>query len=163
VAARLFVDSQCVWYHKYLFESGTLGTKCNSQVVIPKHTQSYGDSQDPAEETIPLCTLKNFPYQIEHTIQWARDYFEGTFCEGPAETFKFIQDPQGYLKRVCKELKQKPAMLRARLEAISTIAKASLDRTYETCIKLARNCFDDIFDVQIVQLTHSFPQDYLTS
>lgn len=30
VKARLFVDSRCVWYHLPLFESGTLGTKCNS-------------------------------------------------------------------------------------------------------------------------------------
>lgn len=49
VKARLYVDSRCVWYEKTLFESGTLGTKCNSQVVVPKFTQSYGDSQDPAE------------------------------------------------------------------------------------------------------------------
>lgn len=30
VKARLFVDSRCVWYNIALFESGTLGTKCNS-------------------------------------------------------------------------------------------------------------------------------------
>lgn len=30
VKARLFVDGRCVWYGKALFESGTLGTKCNS-------------------------------------------------------------------------------------------------------------------------------------
>ena len=30
VKARLFVDGRCVWYHKPLFESGTLGTKCHS-------------------------------------------------------------------------------------------------------------------------------------
>lgn len=28
--ARMYVDSRCVWYSKPLFESGTLGTKCNS-------------------------------------------------------------------------------------------------------------------------------------
>jgi ubiquitin-activating enzyme E1 len=30
VKARLFIDGRCVWYKKALFESGTLGTKCNS-------------------------------------------------------------------------------------------------------------------------------------
>jgi len=72
VKARQYIDNQCVWYEKPLFESGTLGTKCHSQIVIPHLTQSYNDIIDPPEETIPLCTLKNFPYQIEHTIQWAR-------------------------------------------------------------------------------------------
>lgn len=72
VKARQYIDNQCVWYERPLFESGTLGTKCHSQIVIPHFTQSYNDIIDPPEETIPLCTLKNFPYQIEHTIQWAR-------------------------------------------------------------------------------------------
>jgi ubiquitin-activating enzyme E1 len=30
VKARLFIDGRCVWFHKPLFEAGTLGTKCNS-------------------------------------------------------------------------------------------------------------------------------------
>ena len=61
IKARLYVDSRCVWYAKPLLESGTLGTKANSQMVIPYKTQCYGDSQDPPEEAIPMCTLRNFP------------------------------------------------------------------------------------------------------
>ncbi|CAJ1353041.1 unnamed protein product [Effrenium voratum] len=59
IQARLYVDSRCVWFSKPLLESGTLGTKANVQVVLPKLTQSYGDSQDPPEESIPLCTVKD--------------------------------------------------------------------------------------------------------
>ena len=47
VKARQYVDNQCVWYEKPLFESGTLGTKCHSQIIIPHHTQSYNDIIDP--------------------------------------------------------------------------------------------------------------------
>ena len=36
--ARLFVDSKCVWYEKPLLESGTLGTKANSQMIVPHKT-----------------------------------------------------------------------------------------------------------------------------
>lgn len=60
-------------YLKVLFvntkKSGTLGTKGNVQVVIPNLTESYGSSRDPPEKDIPICTLKNFPNAIEHTIQ----------------------------------------------------------------------------------------------
>jgi hypothetical protein len=35
--------------------------------------------------SIPICTLKNFPAKIEHTIQWARDWFEGTFKQAADE------------------------------------------------------------------------------
>ena len=115
VKARLFVDSRCVFYGRHLFESGTLGTKCNTQVIVPHETQSYGDSQDPAEESIPLCTLKNFPYQIEHTIQWGRDYFEGIFCEGPNEYQKYSENPGKYIQMVKEELRQQQNILRSRV------------------------------------------------
>jgi ubiquitin-activating enzyme E1 len=75
--SKLSFSSSCVFYRKPLLESGTLGTKGNVQVVIPHLTESYSSSQDPPEKSIPICTLKNFPNLIEHTLQWARDLFEG--------------------------------------------------------------------------------------
>jgi ubiquitin-activating enzyme E1 len=38
IKARLYVDSRCVWYNKPLLESGTLGTKANSQMIVPHKT-----------------------------------------------------------------------------------------------------------------------------
>jgi ubiquitin-activating enzyme E1 len=69
VDARKYVDRRCVFYSKPLLESGTLGTKGNIQVVVPNLTESYSSSNDPPEKAIPICTLKNFPNAIEHTIQ----------------------------------------------------------------------------------------------
>jgi ubiquitin-activating enzyme E1 len=69
VEARKYVDRRCVFYSKPLLESGTLGTKGNIQVVVPNLTESYSSSNDPPEKSIPICTLKNFPNAIEHTIQ----------------------------------------------------------------------------------------------
>lgn len=69
VKARQYMDSRCVYYEKPLLESGTLGTKANVQVVLPHITESYSSSQDPPEKEFPSCTVKNFPNQIEHTIQ----------------------------------------------------------------------------------------------
>ena len=43
VTARLYVDSRCVYFGKPLLESGTLGPKCNTQMVIPKLTENYGE------------------------------------------------------------------------------------------------------------------------
>lgn len=162
VKARLFVDSRCVFYGKHLFESGTLGTKCNTQVVVPHQTQSYGDSQDPAEESIPLCTLKNFPYQIEHTIQWARDYFEGIFVEGPNEYQKYSENPEKYLQDVSKELKQQQNLLRSKLETVDKIAREFNSASHESCVKLARNMFQDLFHNMIAQLLYTFPADHKT-
>lgn len=48
VAARLYVDSRCVYYRKPLLESGTLGTKGNVQVknltLVRIETQTCGRS-----------------------------------------------------------------------------------------------------------------------
>jgi ubiquitin-activating enzyme E1 len=79
VEARMYMDSQCILYKKPLLESGTLGTKGNTQVIVPHLTESYASSRDPPEKSIPTCTLHHFPNTIDHTIQWARDIFEGLF------------------------------------------------------------------------------------
>ena len=68
-SSGMYMDRRCVYYRKPLLESGTLGTKGNVQVVIPFLTESYSSSQDPPEKSIPICTLKNFPNAIEHTLQ----------------------------------------------------------------------------------------------
>ena len=44
IKARLYVNSKVVLHRKPLFESGTLGTKCNSQLILPGLTESYSDS-----------------------------------------------------------------------------------------------------------------------
>ena len=80
----MYMDRRCVYYRKPLLESGTLGTKGNVQVVIPHLTESYSSSQDPPEKSIPVCTLKNFPYEIEHTIQ------VGTHSYNNNPWFRFI-------------------------------------------------------------------------
>ncbi|CAM9883668.1 unnamed protein product, partial [Ectocarpus sp. 8 AP-2014] len=79
VEARLYVDTKCVDFARPLLESGTLGTKGNTQVVLPFQSESYGSSVDPEDGSIPLCTLKHHPYLIEHTVHWARDTFDGLF------------------------------------------------------------------------------------
>ena len=58
VDARRFVDAQCVRHRLALLDSGTLGTRGNTQCVLPFVTESYASSSDPPEEAIPLCTLK---------------------------------------------------------------------------------------------------------
>jgi ubiquitin-activating enzyme E1 len=68
-AVGLYMDQRCVFFEKPLLESGTLGTKGNTQVVIPHLTESYASSQDPPEKETPSCTVKNFPHAIQHCIE----------------------------------------------------------------------------------------------
>ncbi len=39
---------------------------------------------------IPICTLKSFPNQIEHTLQWGRDAFDELFVQIPENINNYI-------------------------------------------------------------------------
>jgi len=81
VEARKYVDTKCVLYDKPLFESGTLGQKANTQVIIPYKTATYSEIRDPIDDNIPMCTIRNFPNKIEHCVEWCLDIFNKIFTE----------------------------------------------------------------------------------
>jgi ubiquitin-activating enzyme E1 len=165
VQARLYVDSKCVWHGLPLLESGTLGTKANLQVVLPDLTQSYGDSQDPPEESIPLCTLKHFPNAIEHTIEWSRDLFQGFFVDAPQEMITFLKDPKAALEKLKSE--GTPTTQRVKMENFQQLWRrlSTKDDTeaYTMCVEGAVNLFQEYFHDTIAQLLHTFPKDHLTT
>ena len=65
VEARRYMDERCVQNQKPLFDSGTLGTKGHTQVIIPFKTKSYNDFIDAPQEDYPQCTIHSFPSKIE--------------------------------------------------------------------------------------------------
>ncbi|KAM7394215.1 hypothetical protein PAMP_021028 [Pampus punctatissimus] len=91
VEARRYVDCRCVSNQRPLLDSGTMGTKGHTEIIMPNLTESYNSHRDPPEEEIPFCTLKSFPSVIEHTIQWARDKFENMFAHKPSMYNSFWQ------------------------------------------------------------------------
>jgi ubiquitin-activating enzyme E1 len=164
VQARLYVDQKCVWFGRPLLESGTLGTKANLQVVLPFLTQSYGDSQDPPEESIPLCTLKHFPNAIEHTIEWSRDLFHGFFVDAPQEMVAFLKDPKAVLEKVQNE--GTATTQKTKLEALQRLwqrlATKDDSEAYAMCVEAAVQIFQENFHDSVAQLLHTFPEDHLT-
>ncbi|KAF0978382.1 hypothetical protein FDP41_002897 [Naegleria fowleri] len=157
IQARLYVDSKCVFYGKHLIESGTLGTKGNTQIVIPFKTENYGATRDPETPGIPLCTLKNFPNAIEHTIQWARDEFEGLFNKTPIDVNAYVTK-SNYIKEL-ETLFAKKMVLENVYESLVTHKPIS----FEDCIAWARLKFDQLFNHKVRQLLYNFPIDYVTS
>lgn len=158
VDARLFVDRKCVIYRKALIDSGTLGALGNVQVIIPHLTESYASSADPPEKSIPVCTLRHFPNSIEHTIQWARDKFEGFFSSDVIDSEKFLVD-NDYLSQLTTKMNT------ATLESLQSIKKLLIDERpidFFDCIKWARCRFEDLFANQIKQLLFNFPPDQVT-
>uniref|UniRef100_A0A8C3H5S0 E1 ubiquitin-activating enzyme n=1 Tax=Chrysemys picta bellii TaxID=8478 RepID=A0A8C3H5S0_CHRPI len=153
VDARMYMDRRCVYYRKPLLESGTLGTKGNVQVVIPFLTESYSSSQDPPEKSIPICTLKNFPNAIEHTLQWARDEFEGLFKQPAESVNQYISDPK-FMERTLKLPGTQPLEV---LEAVNKSLVSDRPRSWADCVGWACRHWHCQYSNNIRQLLHNFP------
>ncbi|KAI6243686.1 UBA-e1-C domain-containing protein [Aphelenchoides fujianensis] len=153
VDARRYMDRRCVFYELPLLESGTMGAKGNTQVVYPHLTESYASTNDPPEKETPVCTLKHFPYEIQHTIQWARGRFEDLFTT-PAETAnRYLKDVRGFLQRL-EHMSEGERIQRALID--------ERPRTAADCIKWARDLFQRNFHDEIAQLLHNFPPEQTT-
>jgi ubiquitin-activating enzyme E1 len=149
VPARIYVDSQCVSNNIPLFESGTLGTKGNVQIILPNLTESYGSTVDVAEEEIPICTIKNHPYLIEHCVQWAKELFSTLFIQPFMTINKFNENNK--------------------IDKIDTMNETEINEIFETLELFTiykgsthtyiMNKFEEIFYKNIEQLLQLNPLD----
>ncbi|EGY13740.1 hypothetical protein VD0002_g7029 [Verticillium dahliae] len=159
VEARTYVDRRCVFFRKPLLESGTLGTKGNTQVVLPHLTESYSSSQDPPEKEFPMCTVRSFPNKIDHTIAWAKEYmFENLFIASPSTVNLYLTQP-GYIDSMLKQ----GGNQKMTLETLRDYLTTDRPRTFEDCIAWARLLFEREFNNKIQQLLYNFPKDSETS
>ena len=149
VNARRYVDTRCVSNRKPLLESGTLGPKGHVQVIIPFKTESYSSQSDPeVSNDIPQCTLKMFPEEAIHCVEWARDQFGKKFTQMPKALNKRISEAKSgednndikLTKKAIKWLKQIP-------------------KTFDDCLKIARDKYNKVFVLNIKQLLYSYPLD----
>lgn len=158
VDARTYVDRRCVFFHKPLLDSGTLGTKGNTQVVLPRLTESYSSSQDPPEQSFPMCTLRSFPNRIEHTIAWAKELFNNVFT-APADIVNSYITQKDYLGTTLRQ----SGTEKQTLETLQEFLVSSKPETFDDCIEWARLQFEKHFNNAIQQLLYNFPKDSKTS
>ena len=158
VDARQYVDRRCVFFRKPLLDSGTLGTKGNTQVVLPSLTESYSSSQDPPEQSFPQCTLRSFPNKIDHTIAWAKEKFHSYFV-GPPETVNLYITQPNYIDETLKQAGNEIPTL----ESIRDYLVTDKPQTFDDCIIWARKQFESEYNNAIQQLLYNFPKDSTTS
>uniref|UniRef100_A0A8C4IID3 E1 ubiquitin-activating enzyme n=1 Tax=Dicentrarchus labrax TaxID=13489 RepID=A0A8C4IID3_DICLA len=152
VEARIYLDQRCIQHQKPMLEGGTQGSKGHTLVVVPHLTESYGQPKTNANNAIPLCTLKNFPHRIEHTLQWARDQFEGQFKQTPenrtlghgdAEALEVLGGVWNSLEDI-KDGGQHPT-------------------SWEDCVSWARCKWETVYNNDIRQLLHCLPPEKVTA
>ncbi|KAM9361812.1 ubiquitin-like modifier-activating enzyme 1 [Symphorus nematophorus] len=164
VPARVYLDERCVQHQRPMLEGGTIGSKGHTLVVVPHLTESYGRGSSSSGDTIPLCTLKNFPYRIEHTLQWARDQFEGHFKQTPENVNLYLRD-EGFVERT---------LAHGDFEALEVLggvcssledmrAGGQRPRSWADCVSWARCKWETLYNNDICQLLHCFPPEQVTN
>jgi ubiquitin-activating enzyme E1 len=155
IDARRYVDGRCVLFKKSLLESGTLGTKGNVQVVVPRLTESYNSSSDPPEASIPICTIKTFPNDISHCIAWTREVFEDLFVAKPKNVIEYINNPE--------KVKTIPASDLISYSQNIKFVTENNPQTFNDCVRVAYQMWHEYYVVQIEQLLYKFPPNTVTS
>lgn len=145
VEARLYMDNRAVYHKVPVIDSGTLGSKGHTQVIIPGVTEHYGSTNDPQERSIPLCTIRNFPYQPVHCVEWALADFKSMFFERLVEAKKSLSEAS------TTELPDSAVIL------LHTRPKSSTD-----ALKYSIDLFVDRFTAGPMRLCESFPKDHIT-
>ena len=160
IKARLYVDQRCILYERPYLESGTLGPKCHSQVIIPHKTQHYGAQPDQPEKEAPVCILHNFPHNIQHCLTWGRSEFNGNFEVAPNEVSNFLTN-ENYIQSL-KDTQVSEGDIKEKLIVISKTLN-NLCTSFEDCIRWARLEFQENFFNKISELIYNFPEDATTS
>lgn len=155
IQARKLIDRICFREQLPLFESGTMGTKGNTQSVIPFLTETYSNSSDPdQEESFPVCTIKSFPNKIEHTIHWARDKFE-LFTRGPTNVNQFLFTEDFSISNFSQNESNQV------IKDINNFLKFKNPKNWMDCASWALDIFIEEFNHSIKQLLHCFPKDHM--
>ncbi|XP_070758788.1 ubiquitin-like modifier-activating enzyme 1 [Enoplosus armatus] len=164
VEARVYLDRCCVQHQKPMLEGGTLGSKGHTLVVVPYLTESYGPDKSSSNTAIPMCTLKNFPYRIEHTLQWARDQFEGLFKQTPENVNLFLGDA-GFVERTLGHGDAEALEVLGGVWSSLEDMKAGGQRptSWDDCVSWARCKWETMYNNDIRQLLHCFPPEQVTA
>ena len=158
IQARKYVDNQCTIYGKALIDSGTLGTKAHVQMIVPHVTTCYNDTQDPVQESVPMCTMHNFPSMIEHCIEWGRDHFNEYFTDVVADAKKLVENPDDFYKDLKKE--GNTTLQLQKLKTIKDIVILEAEHSFDKVIEYAVMQYTENYNYRISQLLYNFPEDY---
>ena len=157
VQARAYTDKRSVQADRPLVDSGTTGTKGHVQVMLPGLTETWGTTQDPPEQDIPYCTLKDFPSDINHTIVWATEQLKAGFCEGdqgPGRINHLLAQTGPHLASHPAGSDADDALVRRLLQLLD-----ERPTTIADCIAHARVEFERLFNHRIRDLLSKHPKD----
>ncbi|NXJ16828.1 UBA1 enzyme, partial [Odontophorus gujanensis] len=148
-----YLESRCIRSCTALLDTGTEGARGSVLAMVPPLSRPLEPGSDPTDGSFPLCTLRFFPRAIEHTLQWARDEFEGLF-QLPAES----------VNRFLEELPEEPARWEG-LAVPERVRRSLQERPQDwgDCVRWARRHWQCRYHDSIAQLLHDVPPSHESS
>ena len=104
-----------------------------------------------------MCTLRNFPNLIEHCSEWGRDKFNELFVDTPNDLINYLDNSKLFLANL-KSNSTSTAMVQT-LERNLNFIKMKQSNSFESCVALARDQFNNYYNYTIKDLLSIFPLD----
>ncbi|OMJ71042.1 hypothetical protein SteCoe_30842 [Stentor coeruleus] len=152
-SSREAIDKLCVWHEKPMIEGSFSGTFGLCNVYKPFVSQSYCEAVANPEKPTSQEIIMNFPYNIDHCIEYAKIRFKVYFNEAVLELRTFLEDPTGHLALIPESEKY------SKMHILYTYLEILQHNSYEECLKYSREKFTDFFHETISKLLQNYPQD----
>lgn len=160
IEARNYIANKSKKYNKILIDSGTNGTKANSQIIIPYKTIDYSFSENNNSiDQVQMCTLRNFPTSIEHCIEWSLDNFDGNFVKTINDVKLFIEDREKYYIYLSQNFIASEQI--DKLNKIIRYVKIIIDKDFDECLKIALEDYIENYFNSINRILQKNPPDSL--
>lgn len=101
--SRSYLNDKCFKYDKILMNVGTSGVRAKADIIIPKITFPLKLDINTNKNEINMCTVKKFPSNIEHCVQWSNDLFINLFNNNIETYNKFLSNKDGFIKQMTKD------------------------------------------------------------
>ena len=96
LSARKYIDDLSTFFNKIYLNSGTEGTKANSDIYYPNKSICMNNLPFEKKKEIPMCTLKIFPTKIEHCIEFSKIVFKELFEQYITDIKLIVEDEQQF-------------------------------------------------------------------
>ena len=155
---RNYISQQCEKYKIPYFNCGTEGPYANVEAFIPGITVE-GSYPSNFQDIVPTCTLKMFPYSINHCVIWSINNFEKYFNQNIKNINFMLKNINQFFDNM-----NKIGELRKRLNTIKKIfklLKISNSKNFHKCIKYSINKYYKLFIYKINDLLSFYPPEYI--
>lgn len=151
---KSFINSLSINNKIPILESNITNLGGNNQCIIPNITElSKFETNDKSKSL--LCTVTNFPYLIDHCIQYSEELYNDIFNIQINDFYDYINNKLDYDNLSLIDLNRI-------MNNINNIVD-NIPKTYNDCLDYGYKLWYDNFYYQIEDLINNYPLDHITS